>query len=331
MSTPQSTPRGATPATSGAPGQPRARPRADARHADGTAPSGTGSAAVPCRRRGAADDARPDHCLGAYAEVVRPGRVAVGDPVASPELQVLRSLGCIAGETARRRRLDSIAGSALHATKGAPRVRPPHPRRRQRAPGRRRHDGRGRPRRRPVGGRRAGRRRAARPGLRARRRRRGRAGRDRLRRRPGDPAALDRARDGPGRAGALSRTPSSASARRSRTASTTTSTSRRRSPPTTSAHREADAADRQGGADVLPPRGQRRRGARRARRRAVQARADRPQGRRRRGRGRGRRRRGRRRRADHLRQPAQGRLAGLEGPLPRAAPADAPGTSRRSS
>ncbi len=25
---------------------------------------------------------RPDHCLGAYADVVRPGRVAVGDPVA---------------------------------------------------------------------------------------------------------------------------------------------------------------------------------------------------------------------------------------------------------
>ncbi len=44
------------------------------------------------------------------------------------------------------------------------------------------------------------------------------------------------------------------------------------------AHRQADAADRQGGAVVRPPGRHRRRGAGRARRRAVQARADRAQG-----------------------------------------------------
>ncbi len=95
-------------------------------------------------------------------------------------------------------------------------------------------------------------------------------------------------------------------------------------PDDLAAHREADAADRQGGPVLRPPRGRRRRGARRAGRRALQARADRPQGRRRRERRRRGRRRGRRRRADHLRQRAQGRVAGLEGPLPRAAPADHP-------
>ena len=95
-------------------------------------------------------------------------------------------------------------------------------------------------------------------------------------------------------------------------------------PDDLAAHREADAADRQGGPVVRPPGGHRRRGPRRAGRRAVQAGADRPQGRRRRG-CRGRRRgRGRRRRADHLRQRAQGRLAGLEGPVPRPAPAEHP-------
>ena len=60
----------------------------------------------------------------------------------------------------------------------------------------------------------------------------------------------------------------------------------------------------------------------RAAERALQARADRPQGRQRRGRRRGRGRRSRRRRADHLRQPPPRRRAGVEGPLPRPAPAD---------
>ena len=79
------------------------------------------------------------------------------------------------------------------------------------------------------------------------------------------------------------------------------------------------------GQAFVPARGHRRRRPRRAGRRAVQARADRAQGRRRGRGGRRRRRGGGRRRADHLRQPAQGRVAGLEGPLPRAARAPRPG------
>ena len=46
---------------------------------------------------------------------------------------------------------------------------------------------------------------------------------------------------------------------------------------------------------------------------------------------RGRRRRGRRRRADHLRQPAPRRLGGLEGPVPRPAPAHDPADSATAS
>ena len=88
------------------------------------------------------------------------------------------------------------------------------------------------------------------------------------------------------------------------------------------ADREADARDRQGGPDLPAPGRHRRRRPRRAGRRAVQARADRAQGGiERNGRGVGR---GRRRRADHLRQPASRRIARVEGPVPRAAPADDP-------
>ena len=97
------------------------------------------------------------------------------------------------------------------------------------------------------------------------------------------------------------------------------------------AHRQADAADRQGGPVLRPPGGHRRRGPRRARRRAVQARADRPQGRRRASAADGASAEvgaGELTIYDNVRKR---RLAGLEGPLPRSAPAHAPGTSRRSS
>ena len=85
--------------------------------------------------------------------------------------------------------------------------------------------------------------------------------------------------------------------------------------------RDRDAQDHQGGPAVLAPGGQRRRRPRRAPGRALQDRADRrsraapPRA------ADGAERRGRRRRADHLRQPAPRRRAGVEGPLPRPAPA----------
>ena len=177
-------------------------------------------------------------------------------------------------------------------------------------------------RRRPRRHRRPHRRRAARSLVRAGRRRRGRAGRDRLGRRARHPSALDRPCDGAGCPGAVSRREA-----RHRPADHRRVLLRLRRRRAVQARRPrpdrvADAQDRQRGAAVLAARRRRRRCAGRARRRAVQARADRDQGLRSRRRRRRCRRRGRRRPADHLRQPQARRLAGMEGPLPRPAPAD---------
>ncbi len=181
----------------------------------------------------------------------------------------------------------------------------------------------------PEGDRRGPRRRrpAARPGLGARARHRREPGGDRLAGRPERAAPLDRARARPGRAGRLPARPSSASARRSRTASTTTSTCPSRSSPRTC------RSSRSGCRRSSRP-------GRRFRRRRYESLdeakeelasepyklelvdikgapsgqdADRGDG-------------GRRRRADHLRQrrPKAGKRM-LGRPVPRSAPADAPG------
>ena len=170
-----------------------------------------------------------------------------------------------------------------------------------------------------------GRRRAARPRARARRRRRRRGRRDRPPGRPRHPAALDRARDGAGGAGAVPRGQARhrpadhrrlllrLRRRRPRSCPRTSRRSRRgcarssrrasgsragRSPTTT---RASELADEPYKLELIGLKG----GAG-----DVEDAAE------------GAERRGRRRRADHLRQPQARRLAGLEGPLPRPAPAD---------
>ena len=170
---------------------------------------------------------------------------------------------------------------------------------------------------------------APRPRPQAERRRRGRTGRHRLARRSRHPAALHRSRDGPGRAGAVPGGEARHRAPDHRRLLLRLRRARAVHPGRPRSHRDPDAQDRQGGAEVRPSRGLRRRRTRGAGRRAVQARADRPQVER--GRcSRRRERRGRRGRALHLRQPQARRVAGLEGPLPRSAPCPPPSASRRS-
>ena len=228
----------------------------------------------------------------------------------------------VVGTIAERR------GAAPAGESGALRVRDPAGRRRRRAVGGGRYDGRRAVRRPPRGRRGPRRRRAARPAPATRRRRRGRAGRDRQPGRSRRAAALDRARARPGGAGPL---PRGQAGHRPADRQRLLLRLRRRDavhPRRPRAPREAHAGDHQVRAAVRPAGGRRGRGPRRAGRRAVQARADRAQGRRRRRRGDG----GRRRRAHHLRQRRrQDRRALLGRPVPRPAPADDPATSRRSS